>query len=64
MEPALTTLTEMTLGASMAVAIEDLQEGRLALGDTIGYARTQTGHDDLCPVAVSTASGPAPLKAP
>lgn len=57
-EPELTTLTEMTLGSTLAVAIEDLQEGRLAFGDTIGYIRTESGREvDLCPVPVPTASG-------
>jgi predicted AAA+ superfamily ATPase len=57
-EPALTTLTEMTLGATLAVAVEKLQEGRWVAGDTIGYARTGSGQEvDLCPVPVPTASG-------
>ena len=60
-EPELTTLTEMALGASLAVAIENLEEGRLAFGDTIGYVRTQSGQEvDLCPVPVPTASGSRP----
>jgi predicted AAA+ superfamily ATPase len=58
-EPALTTLTEMTLGTSLAIAIDDLQEGRLVFGDTIGYLRTGSGQEvDLGPVPVPTASGP------
>lgn len=57
-EPSSTTLTEMTLGTTLAAAIEELQEGRLAFGDTIGYQRTDSGQEvDLCPVSVPTSSG-------
>ncbi|MCL2468487.1 MAG: AAA family ATPase [Micrococcales bacterium] len=60
-EPALTTLTEMALGTTLALAIDGLQEGRLAFGDTIGYLRTASGQEvDLGPVPVPTATGPRP----
>lgn len=58
-EPDFTTLTEMALGTTLALAIENLQEGRLVHGDTTGYLRTQSSQEvDLCPVQVPTASGP------
>lgn len=57
-EPTLPTLTEMTLGTSLVLALDDRQEGRLTNGDTIGYIRTDSGREvDLAPVAVPTASG-------
>lgn len=57
-EPDLTTLTEMALGVSLATALDEVQEGRLAFGDTIGYLRTGSGQEvDLCPVPVPTPSG-------
>jgi predicted AAA+ superfamily ATPase len=57
-EPSLTTLTEMTIAAFLAIALDDMQEGRLAFGDTIGYIRTSSGQEvDFCPVAVPTPSG-------
>ncbi|WOQ17118.1 AAA family ATPase [Raineyella sp. W15-4] len=57
-EPDLTALTEATIGTTLALALENQQEGRLAFGDTIGYLRTDSGKEvDLCPVAVATAGG-------
>ncbi|MDR2347184.1 MAG: hypothetical protein LBD90_00910, partial [Bifidobacteriaceae bacterium] len=57
-EPSLTTLSEMALGASLAIAIENLQEGRFVVGDTIGYTRTGAGQEiDFSPVRVPAASG-------
>jgi uncharacterized protein len=39
--------------------IDALEEGRWVTGDTIGYARTPTGHEvDLGPVTVPSANGP------
>lgn len=57
-EPDLTTLTEMAIGTTLALALETAQEGRLAVGDTIGYLRTGSGQEvDLCPVPTPTANG-------
>lgn len=54
----LTALTEAAIGTTLALALENQQEGRLASGDTIGYLRTDSGKEvDLCPVAVATAGG-------
>lgn len=48
----------MTLGTSMALALHDLQEGRLTNGDTIGYIRTGSGQEvDLAPVTVPVPGG-------
>lgn len=56
--PDMTTLTEMTIGASLARAIDDLEEGRWISGDTIGYARTTSNNEvDLAPVPLPTPSG-------
>jgi hypothetical protein len=55
----MTTLTEMATGVALARAIDDVEEGRWVTGDTIGYARTPTGHEvDLGPVTVPSANGP------
>lgn len=55
----MTTLTEMTTSVALARAIDDLEEGRWATGDTIGYARTPNGHEvDLGPVTVPSANRP------
>lgn len=57
-DPDMTILTEMTLGASLARAIDDLDEGRLVANDTIGYTRTRTGNEvDLLPTLVPTPAG-------
>lgn len=57
-EPDFTTLTEMALGTSAALALEEAQEGRLVFGDTVGYVRTGSGKEiDLGPVPIPSASG-------
>lgn len=57
-QPHLPVLTEMTLGTSLALALDDLREGRLTYGDTIGYIRTDSGNEvDLSPVAIPTGGG-------
>lgn len=57
--PDFTTLTEMTLGTSLARAIDYAEQGRWASADTIGYERTGSGNEiDFSPVAVPTSSGP------
>lgn len=56
--PDMTRLTEQMLGVSMARALDDLEEGRLVAGDTIGYVRTESGNEvDLGPVAAPAPSG-------
>jgi predicted AAA+ superfamily ATPase len=58
--PDMTALTEMTVGVTLARAIEREQEGRWMSGDTIGYARTASDNEvDLAPVAVPDHSGTA-----
>lgn len=55
--PEMTTLTEMAIGVAQARAIDALDEGRWAEADTIGYARTGSGHEvDLTPVPVPSAA--------
>jgi hypothetical protein len=55
----MTRLTEMAIGVALARAVDDLEEGRWVTGDTIGYARTPSGHEvDLGPVTVPSANGP------
>lgn len=57
-EPSMPALSEMALGASMAIALDEVQEGRLIHGDTIGYIRTDSGQEvDLAPVPLPTPSG-------
>jgi uncharacterized protein len=57
--PDMTRLTETTIGVSLARAVDDLEEGRWLGGDTIGYARTQSGNEiDLAPVNLPTDHGP------
>lgn len=59
--PDMTRLTEMTIGISMARAIDDIEEGRWVSGDTIGYARTLADREiDLAPVSIPSAAGPIP----
>jgi hypothetical protein len=59
--PDMTRLTETTIGVSLARAIDDLEEGRWLGGDTIGYARTQSGNEiDLAPVNLPTDHGARP----
>lgn len=59
--PDMTTLNEMALGAALALAIDDLEEGRWISGDTIGYVRTMSGNEiDFAQVMVPTAAGAAP----
>ena len=59
-EPATTMLTETTLGMHLARAIDNTDEGRLIVNDTIGYARTGGGNEiDLLPTPISSPAGPA-----
>lgn len=59
--PDMTRLTEMTLAVSLARAIDGIEEGRWLSGDTISYARTQSGNEiDLAPVALPTGHGVRP----
>jgi predicted AAA+ superfamily ATPase len=59
--PDMTRLTETTIGVSLARAIDGLEEGRWLSGDTIGYARTQSGNEiDLAPVSLPTGHGVRP----
>lgn len=59
-EPSFTTLTETTLGVALARSIDELDEGRWATNDTIGYTRTASGNEvDLAPTPVPTTSGRA-----
>lgn len=56
--PDMTKLTEMTLGISLAHAIDSAEEGRWMSGDTIGYVRTASDNEvDFGPVAVPTGGG-------
>lgn len=56
--PDVTRLTESTLAVALARAIDDVEEGRWLSGDTIGYARTQSGNEvDLAPVRLPTDAG-------
>jgi uncharacterized protein len=58
--PAFTTLTEATLAVALARSIDDLDEGRWAANDTIGYSRTASSNEiDLAPVTVPTTAGQA-----
>ncbi|MFT4164963.1 MAG: AAA family ATPase [Microlunatus sp.] len=57
--PEMPVLTEMALGTTLALALDELQEGRLSYGDTIGHIRTDSGKEvDLAPVVAPTANGP------
>ena len=59
-QPMFTTLTEATLAVALARSIDELDEGRWAVNDTIGYARTaSTNEIDLASVAVPTGAGRA-----
>lgn len=59
-EPAFTTLTEGALASALARRIDDIQEGRWTVNDTIGYARTASANEiDFTPVAVPTPAGMA-----
>ena len=59
-EPAMTMLTEATLGMHLARAIDNIDEGRLIVNDTIGYARTGAGNEiDLLPTPISSLAGPS-----
>ncbi len=56
--PNMTALTEMAIGVSLARLIDDLDEGRWVTSDTIGFARTGSGHEvDLGPIPIPTSSG-------
>ena len=58
-EPDFTKLTESVLGVALARCIDNLDEGRWADEDTVGYSRTTSGTEiDLAPVRVPTPSGP------
>lgn len=55
--PDMTSLSEMALGIALARAIDSLDEGRWSSADTIGYSRTDSGHEvDLTRVPVSSSS--------
>jgi uncharacterized protein len=57
--PDMTRMTEMTLGVTLARAIDQLDEGRWVSGDTIGYARTASNNEvDFAAVAVPSTAGP------
>jgi predicted AAA+ superfamily ATPase len=56
--PDMTQLSEAAIAVALARAVEALEDGRWVAGDTIGYARTDSGHEvDFSPVRVPTASG-------
>ena len=56
--PDMTTLTEATIGMALARAVDALDEGRWAAGDTIGYVRTGSGNEiDFGPIALPSAAG-------
>jgi len=57
-EPDFTKLTETVLAVTLARRLDDLNEGRWADGDTIGYSRTGSGAEiDLAPVRIPSPSG-------
>jgi uncharacterized protein len=56
--PSMTALTEACIGVALARAIDHLDEGRWASGDTIGYVRTGSGNEvDLGPISVPSPAG-------
>jgi predicted AAA+ superfamily ATPase len=56
--PDMTRLTEQMIGVALARALDDMEEGRLLSGDTIGFARTDAGNEvDLSPVTAPAAGG-------
>ncbi|WP_175477125.1 AAA family ATPase [Ruania alba] len=56
--PAMTALTEQTIGVHLARAIERLGNGRWIAGDTIGYGRTSNDKEiDLTPVSLPSPDG-------
>jgi predicted AAA+ superfamily ATPase len=58
--PDMTRLTEGALAVALARAVDDREEGRWLSGDTIGFARTQSGNEvDLAPVRLPTESAAA-----
>jgi predicted AAA+ superfamily ATPase len=59
--PNMTALSEMAIGVALARVIDRLDEGRLVVRDTIGYARTnEAGNEvDFLPVSVPTSAGSA-----
>lgn len=62
--PAMTGLSELVLGVTLARSIDALDEGRWIADDTIGYARTDSGKEiDLSPVRVP-AEGTAGITVP
>lgn len=57
--PDFTALNEMTLAVTLARTVDELDEGRWAAEDTVGYLRTGSGNEiDLGPVRVPTPDGP------
>lgn len=57
-QPNMTRLTEMTLGVTLARALEAREEGRWNDNNTIGFTRTGAGNEiDLAPVPVAATSG-------
>jgi uncharacterized protein len=59
-EPAFTTLSEAVLAVALARCIDNIQEGRWTVNDTIGYSRTASSHEiDLTPVVAPTPAGMA-----
>jgi hypothetical protein len=64
--PDMTRLTEGALAVALARAVDDREEGRWLSGDTVGFARTQSGNEvDLAPVrlpAESTAAFSTPIE--
>jgi predicted AAA+ superfamily ATPase len=58
-QPDYSRLSEGALAIAVARTIDDLQPGRWAAQDTVGYLRTDSGREiDFAPVAVPTAAGP------
>jgi uncharacterized protein len=59
-DPDFTTLTEAALAVALARSVDDLDEGRWAANDTIGYGRTTSSNEiDLAPLTVPTTAGQA-----
>jgi uncharacterized protein len=57
-EPAMTMLTEATIAMHLARAIDNIDEGRLVVNDTIGYAPSGAGNEiDLLPIPISSPAG-------
>lgn len=57
--PDMTRLSEASLAVAQARAIDALDPGRWVADDTVGHARTGSGHEvDLAPVRTPTPTGP------